>query len=330
MAEPLLQVDRLSVSYRVAGRGDVQAVSNLSFSLMPGETLGVVGESGSGKSTLAAALLHLLASNGRISGGRIRYRGADVTDLDERAMRQYRWKEIAMVFQKSMSALSPVHRIRDQFLDVLRIHEPEITAAEGLERTRHLAETVGLRTTCLDCYPHELSGGMLQRLMIALSLIHQPRLLILDEATTALDVLTQAQVIREIKRLRTEFGLTTIVITHDVSVVAELCDRVAVMYAGELMEIGSVDRLLTEPDHPYTQAFVRSFPQLEGPRRRIEGIPGSLPDLAAPPPGCVFAPRCEHAAAECLERRPDDHRLAEGHAVRCHLVAKGGTLHVRT
>lgn len=325
MAVPLLQVKDLSVSYTVSGRA-VKAVSNLSFDLMPGEALGVVGESGSGKSTLAAAILALLAANGRISRGEIRYKGTDLVPLDEGGMRLYRWTEIAMVFQKAMSALSPVHRIRDQFLDVLRIHEPNIPGREGLEGCQALAETVGLRPSALNAYPHELSGGMLQRLMIALSLIHRPQLLILDEATTALDVLTQAQIIREIKRLRSKFELTTIVITHDVSVVAELCDRVAVMYAGELMEIGMVAQLLTEPVHPYTRAFVRSFPELEGPRRRIDGIPGSLPDLADLPDGCVFAPRCPLATSECKAVSPPYHQLAEGHGARCHLIGKGGTV----
>lgn len=326
MAEPLLQVKDLSVSYAVSGR-QVKAVNDLTFDLMPGDTLGIVGESGSGKSTLAAALLALLASNGRISGGRILYKGVDLVPLGEDGMRPYRWKEIAMVFQKAMSALSPVHRIKDQFLDVLRIHEPNLSARAGLERCEALAEVVGLRRSSVHAYPHELSGGMLQRIMIALSLVHRPQLLILDEATTALDVLTQAQIIREIKRLQAEFGLTTIVITHDVSVVAELCDRVAVMYAGELMELGAVSHLLTEPAHPYTQAFVRSFPDLDGPKRRIEGIPGSLPDLANLPGGCVFAPRCAHATLECRHTAPPYRLVGDGHGARCHLIGQGGIAH---
>jgi len=325
MTEPILEVVDLSVSYRMPGKGEIRAVEGLSLAISSGETLGVVGESGSGKSTLASAILRLLPSNGSITGGQVIFQGTNLLLLSQEEMRQFRWKAIAVVFQKSMNALSPVHRIDEQFFDVIRVHQPSITREEFMSLAKRLLARVGLRESALQSYPHELSGGMLQRLMIALSLIHNPKLLILDEATTALDVVTQGQILREFKKLREEFSLTTIVITHDISVVAELCDKVAVMYAGQLMELGKIERILTRPDHPYTQALLASFPRLEGPRSRIEGIPGALPDLSQPRLGCVFAERCPRVLPQCQVQSPPNYHLEPDHIVKCHLAGRERT-----
>ena len=325
MPEPLLKVRELCVEYAIHPRAAVKAVDGVSFDLAAGEVMGIVGESGSGKSTLALAFLRLLPPAGRITGGQILFQGGNLVALNETELKPYRWKEFAIVFQNAMNGLSPVHHLGEQVIDVYRVHQPSASREEGLFRARELCEIVGLRPSVLDDYPHELSGGMMQRVMIALALLHDPKLLILDEATTGLDVITQAQIIEEMRRLQRELCLTTVVITHDVSVVADVCERVMVMYAGRIMELGSVADILTEPHHPYTQAFVRSFPRLHGPRERIEGIPGILPDLTAPPPGCVFAPRCSHVEAICREVAPpllpgtDSNRK-----VACHIYTPGG------
>src|SRR5690606_15949410 len=233
---PLLEIRNLRVSYATRA-GQVRAVAGLDLTLRRGDSLGLVGESGSGKSTVALALMGLLPANGRVDGGSVRLAGRELTTLPAEDMRRVRWREIAMVFQKAMSAFSPVHRLADHFLDVWLAHHPgrgRRERARALERARQLLETVGLRPEVLWAYPHTLSGGMLQRALIALALVHDPQLLILDEATTALDVVTQAQVLAEVRRLREALGLTTLVITHDIGVVAALCTRVAVLYAGHL------------------------------------------------------------------------------------------------
>ena len=318
-AGPLLEIRGLEVAYTTP-TGKVRAVAGLDLELRPGDSLGLVGESGSGKSTVALALMGLLPANGRIEGGAIRLCGRDLTGLSEEELRQVRWKEVAMVFQKAMSAFSPVHRLADHFIDVWRAHRPgsrRAAQAQALERARRLLEAVGLQPDALWAYPHTLSGGMLQRALIALALVHGPRLLILDEATTALDVMTQAQVLAEINRLRAELDLTTLVITHDVGVVAAVCNRVAVLYAGHLVEEGPVRQVLSAPRHPYTAALVRAFPRLQGPRQRLQAISGTLPDLTRPPRGCIFAPRCPLAQPVCSVQAPPVN-AAGGRIARCH------------
>jgi len=285
--------------------------------------VGVVGESGSGKSTLATAMLGLLPPNARVTQGRALLRGIDLLGLPEEELNRIRWRHIAMVFQKAMGCLSPVHRIREQFYDVLAVHEPSITREAAVERAARLLAAVHLPATALAAYPHELSGGMTQRTMIALSLAHNPELLILDEATTALDVITQGQILSEVNRLKEEYGLATLMISHDISVVASTCRRIAVMYAGRVMEVGPIS-LVKAAAHPYTQLLTKSFPDLYGPRQRIAGIPGTLPDLTALPIGCLFAPRCGYATAACHEASPDYYRVGEGHYALCHLLADQG------
>lgn len=334
VAETLLDIRGLDFVYRVPA-GEVKAVVDLELAVRTGESVGIVGESGSGKSTLGSAILQLLPPNARIARGSIVLTRRDGPPLDlVRArpdeLREVRWREVATVFQKAMSCLSPVHRISTQFVDVLRVHNPHLRTAEAMSRARELFAAVNLPPQALRSYPHQLSGGMMQRAMIALSLAYSPRLLILDEATTALDVITQGQILTEMRRLKQEFHLTTLVITHDISVIGEVCDRVAVMYAGQLMEVGPTRPILTGPAHPYTRALVASFPKLTGPQTRLLGIEGSLPDLVAPPEGCLFAPRCREADDECLRSRPvlrplkaaagADFAPPAAHEVRCHHV----------
>jgi len=322
--EPLLQLNDLSVSYRTS-RGSVHAVQNVMLDVERGRTVGLVGESGSGKSTVAAAVLRLLPTNAGITGGSIVFNGVDLATIpDDELGRMWRWRELAMVFQRSLSALSPVHRVGDQLEEVLRFHEPKLSERQRTERLHELLAAVHLPDRVLHAYPFELSGGMMQRTMIALGLLCKPPFLIFDEATTALDVITQAQILREINRLQQEFNLTAMVISHDVGVINATSDVIAVLYAGQLMEVAPRKRFFAAPAHPYSQALVASVPRLTGTSERITGIPGSLPALDAPPPGCRFAPRCPHAMPRCTEAVPPLYRIDEsegrqGHTVRCVL-----------
>ncbi len=316
-ASHLLQLDDLSVAYRTS-RGDVQAVQNVTLEVMRGRTVGLVGESGSGKSTVAAAVLRLLPANAGITSGAIRFGGTDLASLSDRELsRLWRWRELAMVFQRSLSALSPVHRVGAQLADVLALHEPKLSRREREERIEELLLAVHLPERVLRAYPFELSGGMMQRAMIALALLCKPPFLIFDEATTALDVITQAQILREVNRLQQEFNLTAMVISHDVGVINATADTVAVLYAGQLMEVAPRKTFFAAPAHPYSRALVASVPRLGGERGRLAGIPGSLPALQNPPPGCRFAPRCPLVTPVCDKAVPPLYRIGEGHTVRC-------------
>ncbi|MGH2552006.1 MAG: ABC transporter ATP-binding protein, partial [Thermomicrobiales bacterium] len=254
--------------------------------------------------------------------GAIRFGGNDLAKMSEDELsRRWRWRELAMVFQKSLSALSPVHRVGEQLQDVLSLHEPNLSDSARLERVKSLLAAVRLPERVLRSYPFELSGGMMQRTMIALGLICNPPFLIFDEATTALDVITQAQILREVNRLQKEFNLTARGISHDVGVINATADSVAVLYAGQLMEVAPKSRFFSAPAHPYSQALVGSVPRISGTSGRITGIPGSLPDLQAPPKGCRFAPRCAHATELCTIAPPPMYQIAEGHTVRCVLFS---------
>lgn len=313
---PLLELERLSIGYRTA-RGIVSAVDDVSLRIPRGASVGLVGESGSGKSTIALGLMRLLPENAVISG-RMRFDGVDLAALSERQLnRQWRWQRLAMVFQKSLSAMSPVHRIGMQMHDVLGMHESQLSETARTARIEAVLEAVHLPKRVLRSYPFELSGGMMQRTMIALGLLCNPPFVIFDEATTALDVITQAQILTEIERLKEEFDLTTMVISHDVGVINAVTDTVAVLYAGQLMEVAPRARFFAAPLHPYSRALIGSVPRLGGPKRRISGIPGGLPDLVDPPAGCRFAPRCPHATAGCMTRTPPLVEVEPGHLVRC-------------
>ncbi len=302
-SRPLLEILDLSVGYET-GSGLVRAVDHVDLSLYAGESLGIVGESGSGKSTLVMSVLRLLPLDKTVVTGTVLFNGVDILRCSQQEMARIRWKEISIVFQKSMNSLSPVHKVCEQVEDIYRVHAPGASKEEIRERILQLFSVVNLSPRVLELYPHELSGGMLQRVCIALSLVHLPKLVIFDEATTALDVITQGQILDEVMRLERELKLTSIIVTHDISVVAKTCKRVAVMYAGRLMEVGDVGTVLVEPLHPYTKGLISSFPSLTGTRKKITGIPGALPDLKAPPPGCIFAPRCPEALKVCKEKSP--------------------------
>ncbi|HJW48086.1 MAG TPA: ABC transporter ATP-binding protein [Candidatus Limnocylindria bacterium] len=318
MKKTLLEVRDLVMHFQV-GSGSVHAVDGVSFDLQRGETMGVVGESGSGKTSLGYAMLRLLPANGRILKGSITFDGIDLVPLPEEDLRSLRWKRFAMIFQNAMSALNPVFRVGDQIVDAIR-HHTGVTRAAARERAGALFELVGLSRARLRGYPHEFSGGMKQRAMIALALSCGPDLVVADEPTTALDVVAQGQVLRQIKQLQEELHLAMIFVSHDISVVAEICRNVAVMYAGEFVEYGPTEHLLTDPRHPYTMALLRSFPSVRGPLKTLLSVPGSPPDLVRPPSGCRFHPRCPFAQQICREVSPEPTRTFDGGWARCHFT----------
>ena len=313
----LLEIRDLCVDYLMQ-EGSVHAVDHVSLTLEEGSSLGLVGESGSGKSTLGMAILRLLPEKtARVTGSAV-FQGEELLTMPESRLRQVRWQDLAAVFQKSMNALSPVHRIGSQMADVYRLHHPEADKAACRARVLEVLRQVDLAERVYKLYPQELSGGMMQRVSIALSLINHPRLVIFDEATTALDVITQGQILKEIQRLEKELGLTRMMITHDISVVATSCTHVAVLYAGRLMEVGPAASVLRSPAHPYTAGLMAAFPSLTGEKKPLQGIPGSLPDLTQTIPGCVFAPRCPYATEACRAAQPPLETIEPGWQAACH------------
>ena len=319
--ETLVEVEQLVVSY-----GPVRAVDGVDLRIGAGEVLGLAGESGCGKSTVANALMQILRSPARVDGGTIRFRGEDITRESAEALRRFRWRNVSIVFQSAMNALNPVMRVGDQFVDMMRAHE-RISKHDALTRAGDLLEVVGIDRRRVNAYPHQLSGGMRQRVIIAMALALQPELVIMDEPTTALDVVVQREILQQIRDLQQELGFAVLFITHDLSLLFEFASRIAIMYAGEVVEQAAARELQLRPLHPYTQGLLHSFPPLRGPIKRMTGIPGSPPDLAAPPTGCRFHPRCPHctpddAALFALQTqdRPVLREVAPGHLVACHLV----------
>lgn len=312
----LLEVKNLSVDFKV-GKQTLRAVNNVSFSLGERDSLGLVGESGCGKSTTAFALMRLLASNGRISGGQILLDGKDLASVPYDEIRKVRWKDIAIIFQNAMTALNPVQKIGDQIINALREHE-NVSKKEAIERAEYLFERVGISKSRLMQYPHEFSGGMKQRAVIALALICSPKILIADEPTTALDVVAQRQVIELLAGLQDEFNISIIMISHDISAVAEACRNIAVMYGGEIMEIGRSKDVLIQNNHPYTHALVSSFPSLHKPLSTLAQIPGGAPNLADMPVGCPFSPRCGYATELCRAKKPDYRPVRLEKLCKCH------------
>jgi peptide/nickel transport system ATP-binding protein len=305
VSDAVLDIKDLSVVYRTPA-GDVRAVEHVNLSLEPGEVVGLAGESGSGKSTLAYGATRLLRPPALITGGSVLYNGrrgtgpADILAMSTRELHGIRWQDIAIVFQSAMNALNPVLRVRDQLTDVIRAHL-RLSRSEAAERAGTLLDLVGIPRSRLRSYPHELSGGMRQRVMIAMALAVDPEVVIMDEPTTALDVVVQRDILAQVAELREELGFAMLFITHDMSLLLELADRIAVMYAGQLLEVGTGAEIKDASAHPYTQGLLSSFPSLHGPRRELSGIPGSPPDLRDPPPGCPFAPRCGHVRPSCSE-----------------------------
>ena len=302
---PILEIKDLSVSYRTPS-GDVRAVSHVNLALSPGEVVGLCGESGSGKSTLAYGATRLLRPPAVITSGEVLYSGkraggtVDLLQMTDRELRHTRWQDIAIVFQSAMNALNPVLRVRDQILDATQAHR-KLPRDEAQDKAGSLLDLVGIPRDRLRSYPHELSGGMRQRVMIAMALAADPEVVFMDEPTTALDVVVQRDILAQIVELKERLGFSVLFITHDMSLLLELANRIAVMYAGQLMELGSSADLKAAPAHPYTQGLLRSFPSLRGARHELAGIPGSPPDLRNPPQGCPFIPRCGYAVPACAE-----------------------------
>jgi peptide/nickel transport system ATP-binding protein len=305
--EPLLEVSGLCVDY---GFGDeaVHAVIDADLTLHRGEVFGLAGESGSGKSTLAYAISRLLRMPGVITGGEVIFRHAgssiDLLSAGRSQLRELRWNQLAVVLQSAMHALNPVLNIGTQLTDVLRAHRPDLDRTARRARASELLEMVGIAPDRLGSYPHELSGGMRQRVMIAMALALQPKLLIMDEPTTALDVVTQREILDELADLRAELEFAVLFITHDLSLLIEIADTIAVMYAGRIVESAPASQLYTTPRHPYSYGLLHSFPELHGPQERMTGIPGSPPDLRQPPAGCVFHSRCGYVMERCRSDEP--------------------------
>ena len=313
----LLEVNDLHVNYRMSDGPDVKAVRGVSFTLEQGETLGIVGESGCGKSTLAQALIKGLPNNGYIPEGQILFDGIDLTPLSNEEVKQYRWKDISMIAQGAMASLDPVYTVGAQIREAIQTHEPNTSDKEAIERARDLLELVGIDPDRVKDYPHQLSGGMRQRAIIAMSLALDPRLIIADEPTTALDVIVQKQILYRIREIQEEINSSMVMITHDISVVAETCDKVVVMYGGEIMEAGSVEEIFDDAYHPYTLGLQNAFPSIQGEPDELISIPGSPPDLSQDAAGCPFQARCPYASDVCTQSLPTK-EVAPGHRVRCH------------
>jgi peptide/nickel transport system ATP-binding protein len=319
----ILEVQNLTTYYSTM-RGYVRAVEGVDLDVDKREALGLAGESGCGKTTVALSIMKILPVNGRIMGGHVLFKGMDITQLDDKEMREnVMWKGISIVFQGAMNALNPVYTIGEQINEAIRMHEPEVTKKEAEERAEKLLETVGVEPSRIKNYPHEFSGGMRQRAMIAMALACNPDVVIADEPGTALDVIVQAQVLKLLKDLKNKLNLAIIMITHDLSLISETCEKIAIMYAGKVVESGDVVSIFKEPLHPYTQGLIGAFPSIKGERRRMTSIPGFPPDLLNPPSGCRFHPRCQYAMDICKKKEPTTIDVGGGHRVECFLVEKG-------
>ncbi|MGD0683728.1 MAG: ABC transporter ATP-binding protein [Streptosporangiaceae bacterium] len=323
-AGAMLTVRDLSVEYAM-DRGTVVAVDNVSFHLDPGEFIGIVGESGCGKSTLLFAIAQLLVSPAAITGGSVIFQGQNMVGLTDKQMATVRWKDMSVVMQSAMNALNPVKSIEAQFRDAMRAHG--VTArADVADRSAEVLKMVGIDPAHLTSYPHQLSGGMRQRSMIAMAMLLTPDLVIMDEPTSALDVVAQRSLMVQIKQLQQELGFAVIFVTHDMSLVSHFSDRLMVMYAGQVAELGPTRGVFDAPLHPYSVGLLDAFPSIRGPRVPLTGIPGSPPDLARPPAGCRFAPRCPKVMSRCEQEPPELYSVG-GTLVRCFLHDEGGAAH---
>jgi peptide/nickel transport system ATP-binding protein len=317
---PVLSVENLTTYYKTT-RGHVRAVENISFALEKGEALGLVGESGCGKTTAALSILRLLPSNGEIVKGRVLFRGKDVITMSQDELtKDIRWKGASLIFQGAMNAFNPVYSVEWQIVEAIRTHESNVKKKEAKQRVRKLFELVGLDPSRTTNYPHEFSGGMRQRAMIAMALACNPDMVIADEPGTALDVIVQAQVLKLMRNLKEKLNIGIIVITHDLSIVSETCERLAVMYAGKIVELGDVYTMFKEPLHPYTQGLILAFPNIKEKRRKMDSIPGSPPNLLKPPSGCRFHPRCKYAMEICKKEEPEYKEVSPSHYAACYLV----------
>ena len=316
MSEPLLAVEDLHVWFDLKGGGDLHAVKGISIELRPGERFGLVGESGCGKTTAILAMMGLLPPNASVAGA-VRLNGANILERGEESVSPHRWKDVSMIFQGAMNAFNPVQTVGKQIVEPMELHH----IAEGKQawtRARELLETVGIGASRVDSYPHEFSGGMRQRAAIAMALACNPKVVLADEPTTALDVMVQAQILELLVGLADDFGLSLIIVTHDLPVVAQVCGRAAVMYAGEIMESGPTDVLYHAPRHPYTRLLFAATPDLYG-DGEVVSIPGTPPRLDRPIEGCPFAPRCDRTFHPCAHLKPRLLKVGDGHVAACHL-----------
>ena len=317
MAQSVLaQIQNLSVTYNTR-LGPLSSVDRVSLDIYRGEILGLVGESGCGKSTLGKALMRLLPPQADI-GGQVIFDGADVMSYDEAQLRDFRGRRISMIFQDPMTSLNPVQRVDEHLIEAIQVHEPATSKANALERAKALVEELGIQSRRLSDYPHQLSGGMRQRVMIGLGLVLNANLIIADEATTSLDVIVEAKLLDQLRAIRDEFGVAILLITHNIGLVAELADRLAVMYAGRLAEVGSVYDVFDNPLHPYTQGLLRSVPNIKlGEREELYKMGGEPPNLTHPPSGCRFHPRCPQVMGVCVRQEPERKEMRPGQYVCC-------------
>lgn len=323
MSEKLLEIKDEKLSFFTPA-GEVKALNGVSFSMNEGEVLGIVGESGSGKSVTAYSIMGLTAYPGKLIGGTIYFNGHQIEKMSEKEMRKIRGNEVSIIFQDPMTSLNPVYTIGNQITEVIRLHTGK-SKKEAYDRAKELLELVGINEPAkrLKQYPHELSGGMRQRVMIAIALACEPKLIIADEPTTALDVTIQAQILELMQELRQKLGMSIIMITHDLGVVASMCERIAVMYAGHIVEYGTADEIFYEPKHEYTKGLINSIPKLSAQEiERLVPIEGQPVDLLNPPAGCPFAPRCANCMKICLREMPPKTELSDTHYSHCWLLQK--------
>jgi peptide/nickel transport system ATP-binding protein len=316
----LLDVKNLRTHY-LTPFGAVKAIDGISFKLKKGIALGFAGESGCGKTTVALSIMRILPYPGKVLGGEMLFKGTDIMKMNEEELRQIRWKGISTVFQGAMASLNPLFKVGRQIADPIMIHE-DVKKEEAYSRANELLELVGIDASRADNYPWELSGGMRQRVMIAMGLACNPDVIIADEPTTALDVIVAHQVMELIRDLREKLDLSMMLITHDISVIAQTCDELAIMYAGKIVELSTVSTMFESPLHPYTDALISSFPNIKGERRQLKSIVGNPPDLINPPSGCKFNPRCPYTQEICRNEEPSLDQIDNNHGVACHFWEK--------
>ncbi len=314
--QPLLSVRNLTLEYKTR-KGYVSAVNDVSFDLKAGQAMGLVGESGCGKTTIAMALLRLSPDNAVIRQGQILLDGQDLLEVSEDQMRDIRWARISMVFQAAMNALDPVYRVGDQIIEALDRHQNNLSHEQKHQCVAELFKLVGIDSKMISRYPHEFSGGMRQRAVIAMALACNPSLIIADEPTTALDVIVQDQVLRELSRIQRTLNMSMIYISHDIAVIAEVADIIGIMYAGCMVEKANTHTIFHAPRHRYTKALLSTFPSIVGPKSELVALPGDPPDLLFPPPGCRFHPRCPHAIHRCRQDSPPFEPVGDGHWAAC-------------
>ncbi len=312
----ILEIKNFKMYYNTQA-GKVKAADDISFSLNEGESMGLVGESGCGKTSVSMSIMKLLPENAEIISGNIYFNGKDLVPLSEEKMNEVRWAGISMIFQAAMNSLNPVYRVGDQIIEAIVTHEPNVTFEEARGRVANLYKLVGLDPERMDNYPHEYSGGMKQRAVIAMSLACNPKLIIADEPTTALDVIVQDTILRELDKIQKRLNMSMIYISHDIAVIAEVASKIAIMYAGKIVEMADSVTIFKKPAHPYTVGLMSSFPSIRGPKKELNMIPGEPPNLLNSPDHCRFAPRCPFATDECISKTPPYEEIEAGHLVAC-------------